>query len=86
MDAILLDTAYCDLMGGGGKTFNWELAMPFTNGSKPLILAGGLNINNITRAIKTVNPYIVDVSSGVEVNGKKDPDRIRHFMAEVLSQ
>ncbi|MFD1336892.1 phosphoribosylanthranilate isomerase [Oceanobacillus iheyensis] len=68
--------------GGNGVTFNWNILkdQPFTS---KLILAGGLNTENIREAIKTVNPAGVDVSSGVETNGKKDAKKIQQFITNV---
>lgn len=68
--------------GGNGVTFNWNILkdQPFTS---KLILAGGLNTENIREAIKTVNPAGVDVSSGVETNGKKDAKKIQRFITNV---
>lgn len=78
-DAFLFDSFQPGSYGGTGQTFNWEIlksvAIP-----KPVILAGGLNINNVRTAITKVRPYGVDVSSGVETNGKKDPSKIKEFV------
>ena len=64
-------------IAGSGETFNWAL---LKNVQQPLILAGGLHINNVEEAIRTVNPYMVDVSSGVETNGQKDSEKIKQFI------
>ncbi|WP_027364575.1 phosphoribosylanthranilate isomerase [Desulfotruncus alcoholivorax] len=79
-DAFLFDT-YCEKSyGGTGKTFDWSLlenmACP-----KPLLLAGGLNPFNVREAVRTVRPYAVDVSGGVETDGQKDTQKIKEFIA-----
>jgi phosphoribosylanthranilate isomerase len=78
---ILLDT-YSKAGGGSGQTFDWNLIpdeMPL-----PLILAGGLNPENVASAVETVKPYAVDVSSGVESEPAiKDHKKIEQFIKEV---
>ena len=82
--AILLDTHVEGLLGGTGKVFDWNMIPK--NLKKPIILAGGLNVDNVKDAIKKVNPYAVDVSGGVEIEkGKKDPDKIKEFINETLN-
>ncbi len=81
--AILLDTAYTGKKGGGGETFDWNMAVPFSRSAVPLILAGGLNEGNICEALHLVRPYGVDVSSGVETKGCKDRAKIRSFISQV---
>ncbi len=76
---LLLDTATTKLKGGTGKTFDWEIATKI-NSQIPLLLAGGLTEKNVSQAIKTVLPWAVDVSSGVEKDGKKDHSTIRKFI------
>jgi phosphoribosylanthranilate isomerase len=80
--ALLLDT-YSELaVGGTGQTFDWKL-IP-ANLPKPIILAGGLTVDNVGQAIKQVKPYAVDVSGGVEVSkGIKDAEKITAFMQGV---
>ena len=79
---ILLDT-FTAAGGGSGQTFDWGLIpedMPV-----PFILAGGLNPENVASAVKTVKPYAVDVSSGVESEPAiKDHKKIEQFIKEVL--
>lgn len=80
--AVLLDAWHADLKGGTGQTFDWSCWPQEL--SVPLILAGGLNPDNIATAIATVRPYAVDVSGGVEQSrGVKSPQRIRDFLAGV---
>lgn len=62
---------------GSGKSFEWE-KIPTV--SKPFFLAGGLNSNNLTAAIKKTNPYAVDLSSSVETDGYKDYDKIKEVI------
>ena len=79
---ILLDAYHPDVHGGTGKTFDWS-AIP-ADLPAPLILAGGLNPENVADAIQQVQPYAVDVSSGVELDkGIKDSKKIAAFMSEV---
>ncbi|OXB95507.1 MULTISPECIES: phosphoribosylanthranilate isomerase [Bacillus] len=80
-DYILFDSPKEKFHGGNGKTFSWELLgyMPKELREKT-ILAGGLNALNIEEAIQTVRPYMVDVSSGVETEGKKDVEKIKQFI------
>lgn len=81
VDYILFDSPKEKFHGGNGKKFSWELLghMPKELRSKT-ILAGGLNISNIEEAIRTIQPYMVDVSSGVETEGKKDLKKIKQFI------
>ncbi|CUB10947.1 N-(5'-phosphoribosyl)anthranilate isomerase [Bacillus cereus] len=80
-DYILFDSPKEKFHGGNGKKFSWELLghMPKELREKT-ILAGGLNILNIEEAIRTIQPYMVDVSSGVETEGKKDVEKIKQFI------
>ncbi|HEF1902446.1 TPA: phosphoribosylanthranilate isomerase [Bacillus cereus] len=80
-DYILFDSPKEKFHGGNGKTFSWELLghMP-KELQKKTILAGGLNALNIEEAIRTVRPYMIDVSSGVEIEGKKDVEKIKQFI------
>ena len=82
VDAILADTAVPGVAGGSGQTFDWSWVRP-DEYVLPVILAGGLNADNVRRALSAVRPYGVDVSSGVETGGVKDPEKIRAFIAAV---
>ncbi len=80
--ALLLDTYTEGVAGGTGQVFDWNLIPK--NLTKPLILAGGLNAQNVAQAIQQVQPYAVDVSGGVEVaKGIKDAAKIAAFMQQV---
>ena len=80
--ALLLDTFSEAAVGGTGQVFDWGLIPK--NLSKPVILAGGLTVENIASAIQQVRPYAVDVSGGVEQNkGIKDAAKIAAFMRGV---
>lgn len=80
VDAVLLDTYSPSRAGGTGKPFDWILAQNLKL-APPLILSGGLTPENVREAIALVKPYAVDVSSGVETNGKKDLTKIYKFIA-----
>lgn len=80
--AFLLDTYNPEKMGGTGEVFDWSLIPKL---SKPIILAGGLNAQNVASAIDSVKPYAVDVSGGVEqAKGIKDRQKVQQFMLEVF--
>ena len=82
-DFYLLDTYRSRLRGGTGKVFDWGLVSGFEF-LRPVILSGGLNSENVLKAIKTVSPYGVDVSSGVEKRpGEKDLELMRGFIETV---
>jgi phosphoribosylanthranilate isomerase len=84
--AILVDARVQGLHGGTGKTAPWELLAEFRPGV-PLILAGGLTPVNVAEAIRLVQPYGVDVASGVErTPGVKDPEKLRRFIAAIRGQ
>ena len=75
----LLDSYQPGTVGGTGESFDWGLIPESLD--KPVILAGGLNPDNVQEAIKAVNPYAVDVSSGVEqAPGVKDSNKIKAFI------
>lgn len=81
-DLFLLDTKSAKGYGGSGETFDWKWAVGAKKFGK-VILAGGLSPDNIAQAIAKVNPWGVDVSSGVESNGKKDLQKIKSFLSIV---
>ncbi|MCW8157648.1 phosphoribosylanthranilate isomerase [Stutzerimonas stutzeri] len=81
---ILLDTFVAGVPGGTGERFDWSLIPPAL--AKPLILAGGLTIDNVQQAIAQVRPYAVDVSGGVEASkGIKDASKVQAFVRSVRS-
>jgi phosphoribosylanthranilate isomerase len=80
---LLLDTLRADRPGGTGATFPWELARQARAYGR-IVLAGGLTPDNVAEAIRTVDPFAVDVASGVEARpGQKDHDLLRRFFREV---
>jgi len=83
VDAILLDTMVNGKLGGTGSVHDWDLSAEIVRSLKvPVILAGGLHPGNVAAAIEKVRPYAVDVSSGLETDGKKDPQKILSFIRE----
>ena len=81
VDAYLLDTYSPFTYGGTGKTFDWSIAKEIKEFGLPIILSGGLNPENIREAISEVDPYGVDVSSGVEGRpGKKNLEKLINFV------
>jgi len=83
-DAFLLDSYVTGKPGGTGETFNWSLALEAKKFGKPIFLAGGLTADNVAAAVRRVQPFAVDVSSGVEAApGKKDSGKMREFVAAV---
>lgn len=79
-DYYLLDSPGGKYRGGSGETFDWSLVKEYNFLNKKIILAGGLRSDNINEAIQEVNPVGVDVSSGVETDGRKDPRKIKAFL------
>jgi phosphoribosylanthranilate isomerase len=80
--AFMLDTP-SSRHGGTGRVFDWSLAVDFQARlkGKPLVLSGGLTVENVAKAIGTVHPYAVDVASGVEASpGRKDHAKVRDFI------
>ncbi len=83
-DALLLDSFVAGKQGGTGEKFNWDLAIEAKKLGKPIFLAGGLTATNVAEAVRKVEPFAVDVSSGVESSpGKKDHEKIRAFLSAV---
>ena len=84
-DFHLLDAHVPGLRGGTGENFDWELARRHS-GHSPLVLSGGLNPENVGDAVAAVEPFAVDVASGVEASpGVKDPERVEAFFAAVAA-
>lgn len=80
--SLLLDSYKPGVPGGTGETFDWSLVP--TDLNKPIILAGGLEPNNVSEAIRLLKPFAVDVSGGVEAaKGIKDAGKIEAFIREV---
>lgn len=77
---VTLDRLVEGIQGGTGQRFDWEVAAALSQAGQPFLLAGGLNPDNVSEAIAAVNPWGVDVSSGVETEGNKDPEKIRAFV------
>lgn len=80
-DALLLDAYSPERQGGTGEKFNWALAVEARRFRRPLFLAGGLTPENVADAVRQVQPYGVDVSTGVEsAPGRKDLDKVKAFI------
>ena len=85
-DAWLLDAWTPQAPGGTGETFNWDLALQAKAAGKPIFLAGGLTPENVAEAVRRVDPFGVDVSSGVEsAPGCKDHAKVVQFINAVKS-
>ncbi|MBQ0138353.1 MAG: phosphoribosylanthranilate isomerase [Kurthia sp.] len=84
-DYFLFDAPGTDFEGGSGHTFDWSLVEQTGIDRSRTILAGGLHAGNITKAIEQLQPFAVDVSSGVETNGRKDSDKITKFIKNAKS-
>ena len=77
-DYLLFDAP----VAGSGQTFDWG-RLDTTGLAQPFFIAGGLNEDNVARAIQHFSPFAVDVSSGVETDGQKDHEKIRRFIERV---
>ena len=77
---VTLDRFVEGIQGGTGQGFNWGVAASLSQAGHPFLLAGGLTPGNVAEAITTVQPWGVDVSSGVETDGNKDHQKIREFL------
>ena len=77
-DYLLFDAP----VAGSGQTFDWG-QLDTTELAQPFFIAGGLNEDNVARAIQHFSPFAVDVSSGVETDGQKDHEKIRRFIERV---
>jgi phosphoribosylanthranilate isomerase len=78
----LLDSKVGDTYGGTGQTFDWQLAKE-VSAKFPMLIAGGLTPANIARLVKKIQPWGVDVSTGVETNGQKDAAKIVAFIEAI---
>lgn len=83
VDYYLFDAPGTDFKGGSGHTFDWSLLEEVGIPREKLLLAGGLNVDNIEEAITTVAPFMVDVSSGVETDGMKNSAKVQEFLKTV---
>lgn len=75
-DMLLFDAYHKDERGGTGEVFDWSCLDEF---ERPFMLAGGIDSTNVARAIRTVRPYGIDISSGIETDGVKDDEKIKAF-------
>ena len=75
-DMLLFDAYHKDERGGTGEVFDWSCLDDF---ERPFMLAGGIDSTNVARAIRTVRPYGIDISSGIETEGVKDNEKIKAF-------
>ena len=90
VDALLLDSGNPNLaikeLGGTGRVHNWDVSRLIVEQSRvPVFLAGGLNSTNVRQAIDTVQPYGLDLCSGVRTNGDLDPKKLEAFFSAIYS-
>ena len=90
VDALLLDSgnpkAAIKTLGGTGNVHNWEISSDIVKAVDiPVFLAGGLHAGNVRQAIETVQPFGVDICSGVRTEGKLDPNKLEAFIKTVHS-
>jgi phosphoribosylanthranilate isomerase len=78
---VTLDRMVDGLQGGTGQSFNWQIARELSNKGYRFLLAGGLDPENVADAVAAAHPWGVDVSTGVETDGDKDPSKVRSFIA-----
>jgi phosphoribosylanthranilate isomerase len=88
VDVILLDSGNTNLkikeLGGTGRRHDWKLSRKIVESiEKPVFLAGGLNADNVCEAIETVQPFGLDICSGVRADGKLDKQKLERFFEEV---
>lgn len=84
--ALLVDSLGPGLVGGTGKTFDWSWARRLVEQGHRVVVAGGLNPDNVASAVRAVGPYGVDVASGVESGGRKDAQKLEAFVRAARSQ
>ncbi|MFB6270782.1 MAG: phosphoribosylanthranilate isomerase [Halobacterium sp.] len=87
-DALLVDSVDSEGAGGTGETHDWDATREFAETvESPVVLAGGLTPENVAEAVATVDPFAVDVASGVEAaGGEKDHDAVRRFVANAAAR
>lgn len=87
IDVALLDAATPQIQGGTGQAFAWELIPPFLKTCQqeklPLWIAGGLHEGNVTKLLTKYDVHGIDVSSGIETDGRKDPERMKRLIRMV---
>lgn len=89
VDALLLDSGNQQLsvkeLGGTGRTHNWDISARLVERAKvPVFLAGGLHSENVGQAMQRVNPYGLDLCSGVRTNNRLDSEKLKNFMQQAL--
>jgi phosphoribosylanthranilate isomerase len=79
---ILFDTKVRGVRGGTGVAFSWRAVAPIAR-RRPVMMSGGLTPENVSNCVRTVRPFGVDVRSGIETDGRKDPLKMRMFVQAV---